>query len=108
MVQSGAGLVPQAERQAFLSPMTPSFCFLLFLKVGYMGFSPSANTSRDMFFKNVVLHKSMSYRKREDEEFVRDSREKYRKELMKKQEERAKKLARANSIYYRLLRYIFQ
>jgi hypothetical protein len=72
-----------------------------------MGFSPSTNTSREMFFKNVVLHKSMSYRKREDEEFVRDSREKYKRELMKKQEERAKKLARSNSIYYRLIRFFF-
>lgn len=59
-----------------------------------------------MFFKDVVLYKSMSYRKREDEQFVRDSREKYRRELMKKQEEKANAIRRSNSILFRMIRYI--
>jgi hypothetical protein len=72
-----------------------------------MGFSPSTNTSRESFFRNVVLHKSMSYRKREDEEFVKESRERYRKELMAKQEEKAKILKRKNNIFNKIFRIVF-
>ena len=63
--------------------------------------------SRDkLFFKNVTLHKSVSYRKKEEKEEVDKMRDKYMKELMKKQEEKSKKIQRHNSLIHKLLRCI--
>lgn len=64
------------------------------------------NGREKMFFKDIKLHRSMSYTKKLDEEFVRDSREKYRRELMKKQEDKARAIKRNNSIIFRIIRYI--
>lgn len=64
------------------------------------------NSRERLFFKNVELQKSMSYRKREDKENVDNMRQKYTEELMKKQEHKAKIIHRNNSVFYRLIRYI--
>lgn len=59
-----------------------------------------------LFFRNVELHKSMSYRKKEDKEKVDKMREKYKLELMKQQEEKAKQIKKMNCIFYRIIMYI--
>lgn len=64
------------------------------------------NSRERLFFKNVELHKSMSYRKREDKENVDKMRNKYRNELMKQQEEKAMYIQKHKSIFYRLLHFI--
>lgn len=64
------------------------------------------NSRERLFFKNVKLHKSMSYQKREDKENVDKMKQKYMEELMKKQDEKAKMIYRNKSIFYRLIRYI--
>jgi hypothetical protein len=66
------------------------------------------NSRERLFFKNVELHKSMSYRKKEDKENVDKMRNKYRKELMEKQEIKAKQIKKYNSIFYRCIMYIFK
>lgn len=66
------------------------------------------NSRERLFFKNVELQKSMSYRKREDKENVDKMRQKYKEELMKKQEHKAIIIHRNNSVFYRLIRYIIK
>lgn len=64
------------------------------------------NARDRLFFKNVELHKSVSYRIKEDKEKVARMRREYRDELMKKQEEKANQLKKYNSLFYRLISYI--
>ena len=65
------------------------------------------NSRERLFFKNVELHKSMSYRKREDKENVDKMRNKYVKELMDKQEEKAKILKKKNNIFNKIFRAFY-
>lgn len=66
------------------------------------------NGRERLFFRNIELHKSMSYRKREDKENVDKMRDKFAKELMKQQEIKANKMKKYNSVFYRLIMYILK
>lgn len=66
------------------------------------------NSREKLFFKNITLHKSMSYTKREDEERVNKLKENFRLQqqnrLLKKEQFKKKN----NNIYKRLITWLFK
>lgn len=60
-----------------------------------------------LFFKNVKLHKSMSYMKKEDIEHVKEIRHKFKQDLLKKQKDKKEFIKTHNNISNLLLRWLF-
>lgn len=60
-----------------------------------------------LFFKNVKLHKSMSYMQKEDIEHVKEIRHKFKQDLLKKQKDKKEFIKTHNNISNLLLRWLF-
>ncbi len=63
------------------------------------------NPREKLFFKNVELYKSMSYKKREEEKLVKDLQCKFRNELIEKRNKQ--KLKHKTSIYRKLINWLY-
>lgn len=65
------------------------------------------NTREKLFFKNVVLHKSMSYKKELDKQAVIEMRNNYKKELKERQQKKDKAIKENNSLIKIIKTYIY-
>ncbi len=63
------------------------------------------NGRERLFFKDVKLHKSMSYIKKEDKENVDKMRKKYTREYLERVEKKQKLLEKHRSILYRIINF---
>lgn len=64
------------------------------------------NARERLFFRNVTLHKSVSYKKREDEKHVKDMRERFQYEQVKRADKLEREIRKQNTIFRKIYRWI--
>lgn len=63
------------------------------------------NSREKLFFKNVELYKSMSYKKKEEEKLVKELQCKFRNELIEKRKKQ--KLKHKTTIYRNFINWLY-